>query len=141
MAVYGLRDHEAFLCNLEERNGVLVAVVPDHTKTGKHIAYPHPAKWVELWLVDECEVPSVKAKANSDYGASTAEYWRRIKAPSTPYSLRHAYAIRCHAEGVRVAIAASWMGHSPEMHLKTYQRWISETIHREAWQQLQPKSE
>ncbi|MBE7381282.1 MAG: hypothetical protein F6J95_007710 [Leptolyngbya sp. SIO1E4] len=140
MAIYGLRDHEAFLCNLEERNGVLVAVVPDNTKTGQHIAYPHPAKWVELWLMGERDVPLVKAKANSDYGASAAEYWRRIKAPETPYTLRHAYAIR-HIGKVDSAIVASWMGHSPEMHRKTYQRWISESVQKDAWQKLQSKSE
>ncbi|MEM1281602.1 MAG: hypothetical protein AAGG53_16620 [Cyanobacteria bacterium P01_H01_bin.152] len=140
MAVYGLRDHEAFLCHLENREGAWVAVVPDRTKTGQHVAYPHPADWVELWLMGNRNVPIITAKVNADYGASAAEYWRRIKAPGTPYSLRHAYAIRCHSAGVKVAIAASWMGHNPEMHLKTYQRWISETVHREAWQQLQDKA-
>lgn len=141
MATYGLRDHEAFLCTLENRDSLLVANVPDETKTGFHLAYPHPAEWVDRWLMGERTLPNVTVKANQDYGARASSYWRRLKTPDSPYSLRHAYAIRCHAAGVQVAIAASWMGHSPAMHLKTYQRWISETAHRQAWYQLQQTSE
>ena len=141
MAVYGLRDHEAFLCKLECRGDAVVAIIPDDTKTGYHVAYPHPSLWVDLWLMGERTVPKITTKANENYGTNAAAYWRKIKAPGTPYSLRHAYAIRCHTQGVKVAIAAAWMGHSPEMHLRTYQRWISEIIHQEAWEQLQAKSE
>ena len=43
MAVYGLRDHEAFLCKLECRGDAVVAIIPDDTKTGYHVAYPHPS--------------------------------------------------------------------------------------------------
>ncbi len=31
------------------------------------------------------------------------------------------------------------LGHSPDMHLKTYQKWISEKVHRQAWKELQSK--
>ena len=142
MAVYGLRNHEAFLCTLEDRDGVLIANIPDDTKTGFHLAYPHPVKWVDRWLMSDRILPKFKVRDNSDYGKKASRYWKRhTDAPDTPYSLRHAYAIRCHTAGVQVAIAASWMGHSPTMHLKTYQRWISETAHRKAWQQLQQPSE
>lgn len=140
MATYGLRDHEAFLCTLENRDNLLVANVPDETKTGFHLAYPHQAQWVDRWLMKDRTLPNVKIKANQDYGARASSYWRQLKIPDSPYSLRHAYAIRCHAAGVQVAIAASWMGHSPEMHLKTYQRWISEAAHRKAWHQIQQVS-
>ena len=137
MATYGLRDLEAFLCTVENRDNLLVASIPDETKTGFHLAYPHQARWVDRWLVGNQTLPNITVKANQDYGARASDYWRRLKAPDSPYSLRHAYAIRCHAAGVQVAIAASWMGHSPAMHLKTYQRWISEAAHRKAWHQLQ----
>jgi integrase len=141
MATYGLRDHEAFLCTLETRDDVTVAIIPDDTKTGHHIAYPHPAHWVDLWLQGTLTRPTVEARANEQYGAAAAAYWRQKRMPNTPYALRHAYAVRCHAAGVSVAIAAAWMGHSPEMHLKAYQRWISETVHREAWERLQSRTE
>ncbi|NJN21066.1 MAG: hypothetical protein HC812_07610 [Leptolyngbya sp. RL_3_1] len=139
MATYGLRNHEAFLCTLEARDGVTVAIIPDDTKTGHHIAYPHPAHWVELWLIGTLTRPKLTVRANEEYGAKTAANWRERRLPGTPYALRHAYAIRCHAAGVKVAIAAAWMGHSPDMHLKTYQKWISESVHRQAWRELQSK--
>ena len=139
MATYGLRDHEAFLCTLENRDGVTVAIIPDDTKTGTHIAYPHPAHWVELWLQNTLNRPSVEVRANEQYGGIASTYWRRKRLPGTPYGLRHAYAIRCHAAGVRIAIAAAWMGHTPDVHLRTYQKWISEAVHRQAWRELQER--
>ena len=141
MAVYGLRDHEAYLCTLEDRDGALVAVVPDDSKTGKHVAFPVPSKWAELWLMGDRTLPKITVKANEEYGSRFAAQWRRLKAPKTPYVLPHAYAIRCHVQGVKVAIAADWMGHSPDMHLKRYHRWIADKTHREAWEQLQAKPE
>lgn len=140
MATYGLRDHEAFLCTLESRDGVTVAVIPGDTKTGAHIAYPHPSRWVDLWLQGTLTRPTLTARANEEYGAAAAKHWRERTLPGTPYGLRHAYAIRCHAAGVQVAIAAAWMGHSPTMYLKRYQSWISETVHRQAWRELQDKT-
>ncbi|WP_204140338.1 hypothetical protein [Halomicronema sp. CCY15110] len=140
MAVW-LRDHEAYLCTLEDRDGALVAVVPDDSKTGKHVAFPVPSKWAELWLMGDRTLPKITVKANEEYGSRFAAQWRRLKAPKTPYVLPHAYAIRCHVQGVKVAIAADWMGHSPDMHLKRYHRWIADKTHREAWEQLQAKPE
>ncbi len=139
MAAYGLRDHEAFLCTLEDRDGVMVAVIPNDSKTGHHVAYPHPAHWVDLWLQGTLTRPRMEVRANEEYGSAAATYWRDRKLPATPYALRHGYAIRCHAAGVQVAIAAAWMGHSPSMHLKRYQKWISEIVHRQTWQDLQAK--
>ena len=126
MATYGLRDHEAFLCTLQYRDGVLVACIPKNTKTGARTVYPYPKQWVERWSLTEGRPPQLTVKAHQDYGQKTAEQWRdRLKHPGTPYGLRHAYAIRCHQAGVPVAIASQWMGHSPETHLRRYQRWIS----------------
>ena len=141
MAIYGLRNHEAFLCTLETHDGVLVANVPNKTKTGSRIAYPHPAKWIDRWLSDNPTPPNIKVKGNSGYGDRTASYWRKINAPGIPYDLRHAYASRCHLAGAAPAIAAQWMGHTPERHMKTYQRLISTSAHQQAWQQLQQISD
>ena len=137
MATYGLRDHEAFLCTLESRDSVLIANVPEHTKTREHIAYPYRKEWVDRWQLATGMPPQFTVRANEDYGQKTAEQWRdRLKYPGTPYGLRHAYAIRCHQAGIAIAIASQWMGHSPETHLRRYQRWISETVSREAWDKL-----
>ncbi|MBT9312566.1 site-specific integrase [Leptothoe kymatousa] len=135
MATYGLRDHEAFLCTLESRNGALVANIPKNTKTGTRTAYPYPKHWVERWSLAAGQPPELKA--HQAYGQKTAEHWRdRLKYPGTPYNLRHAYAIRCHHAGVAIGTASQWMGHSPKTHLDRYQRWISETVSRQAWEKL-----
>lgn len=136
MATYGLRNHEAFLCKLQDKSGVIVANVPPGTKTGQRIAYPHPKEWVERWNLLQGQPPQINVRAPQEYGQKASEHWRKLKAPGTPYGLRHAYAIRCHYAGAAVAIAAKWMGHSPETHLRIYQRWISETLSREAWGNL-----
>ena len=138
MAIYGLRNHEAFLCTLEDRDGALIANIPDNTKTGSRVAYPHPSEWVERWDITNSHPPKLTVRAPQEYGQKVSSYWRdTLKRSGTPYVLRHAFAIRCHQEGVQFAIASQWMGHSPDIHLRTYQRWISESIHREAWDKLQ----
>ncbi|NEZ64162.1 hypothetical protein D0962_15415 [Leptolyngbyaceae cyanobacterium CCMR0082] len=137
MATYGLRDHEAFLCTLEDREGALVANVPENTKTGQRIAYPHPVEWVERWNLNTGKLPWVKVASNEDYGQRCAQQWRKLTdTEATPYCLRHAYSIRCHTGGTPTAIAAKWMGHSSETNRKAYQRWISESVNRAEWEKL-----
>lgn len=138
MACYGLRNHEAFHCRLELRDGIVVAQIPGNTKTGPRVAYPHPARWVSRWLSSWAKLqrPAITYTVNSDLGDAIGRYWRDKKAPGVPYDLRHAFAIRCHRDNVPVSIAAAWMGHSPKEHLQTYQRWISETVSRQEWGKL-----
>lgn len=142
MAIYGLRNHEAFLAQLEQRQtakgSLTVAVVPDEAKTGHHVAFPHKDEWVERWAVASGVVPDLTVMDNQIYGTKSSEWWRdNVTREFTAYALRHAYAIRCHLAGIGVAIAAKCMGHSPEMHLKTYQRWLGETAQLKAWESLQ----
>jgi hypothetical protein len=53
MATYNLRDHEAFLCDVEwreyEGQRYLVALVHDGTKTGAREIVPLPIEWVYRW--------------------------------------------------------------------------------------------
>ena len=138
MATYGLRNHEAFLCSLEEDNdGRLVANVPQNTKTGQHIAYPYHKEWVARWNLANGQPPQLTVRSHQEYGRETSDYWRdRLKYPGTPYVLRHAYAQRCHLDGAPIAIASQWMGHSPETHLKRYQRWINKATQSKVWDKM-----
>ena len=140
MATYGLRNHEAFHCTLELKEGIVVALVPEETKTGGRVVYPHPVQWQNRWLSSWANLqrPEIVHTINSDLGDAIGQYWRNRKAPGTPYNLRHAFAIRCHRDKVTVSVAASWMGQSPKEHLETYQRWISETVSRQEWEKLNP---
>ena len=140
MATYGLRDHEAFLCTLEDRDGVLVASVPKNTKTGAHVAYPVPANWIDRWLMEDRTLPRVKAVNNDVYGSESSKYWRSLNAPGTPYSLRHAYSIRCHLKKVSPPIIAGWMGHTVQTNQSTYQKWIADTTNKAAWEKLQEEN-
>ena len=51
--------------------------------------------------------------------------FNRSKIPFNPYDLRHAWAIRTLQESWPVELSASLMGHSVDVHTKTYQRWIT----------------
>ncbi|MEO1149319.1 MAG: site-specific integrase, partial [Cyanobacteria bacterium J06638_22] len=42
-----------------------------------------------------------------------------------PYDLRHAWAVRTLLFGWPVELSARQMGHSVDIHTRTYQRWIS----------------
>jgi hypothetical protein len=56
--------------------------------------------------------------------------------PFVPYDLRHAYAIRGSVVfQLPVAVMAELIGHSPELHFSTYNRWISHAQHLQAYEQ------
>lgn len=52
--------------------------------------------------------------------------FKRYKIPWTPYTLRHCYAVRSsNMFGYPIPVSAALMGHSPEVHMRTYQRRIT----------------
>lgn len=130
MATYNLRDHEAFLCEVEwrEYDGQrwLVALVPYGTKTGKRETFPLPPEWVDRWQLWEVRRPTVTARMNKDYGDRTSTAFQRAKMPFPPYSLRHAWSLRAALWlELPTAVASQFMGHNPNVNLGTYQKHIS----------------
>jgi integrase len=143
MATYGIRDHEAFFCEVEwrevewygetENNLVLVAKVLDG-KTGPRDVFPLHPHWVEKWHLWDVQVPDVTARIHEEYGERVSRAFNRNNIGFVPYDLRHAYAIRASVEyKLPLAVAAYLCGHSPEVHLTKYNRWINEQQHTEAW--------
>ncbi|MGG6269030.1 hypothetical protein ACQ4M3_34335 [Leptolyngbya sp. AN03gr2] len=138
MAAYGLRDHECWFTELEwvedpELGLILVANVRDG-KTGEHQAMPFYPEWVHEWKLWEVCKPQLKVKLHKDYGDRTSKAFKRAGVGFTPYSLRHAYAIRGGVVfRMPIPVMAAMMGHSPEVHLKTYQRWISKEQHQQSY--------
>ncbi|MEM8808903.1 MAG: hypothetical protein AAGF01_23035 [Cyanobacteria bacterium P01_G01_bin.38] len=125
MATYNLRDHEAFLCEVEwrEYDGErwLVALVPDATKTGKRETFPLPPEWVERWQLWDTRRPKVTARINKEYGDRTSTAFQRAKMPFPAYSLRHAWNIRAALWlELPTAVASQFMGHNPNVNLGTY---------------------
>lgn len=57
-------------------------------------------------------------------GQSVAQWFKRYGVPFRPYDLRHAWAVRCIHLNVSDTIAAKMMGHSVDVHQKTYQHWL-----------------
>lgn len=139
MAAYGLRDHEAFLCEMKwrEENGklVLIADVKDG-KTGPREVRPLYPEWVDQWHLWDMHLPKVTARAFEEYGERVSRAFSRADAEFTPYDLRHAYAIRASVEySLPLAIAAAFCGHAPAVHLDRYNRWINEKHQAEAWRE------
>lgn len=138
MAAYGLRDHEVFVCQLEQRifknRTVLVALVPEDTKTGSRPVLPLPETWVERWRLEEVDKPKVTAVINKDYGDRTSTQFQRMKIPFPAYSLRHAWNIRAALQAeLPTAVAAQLAGHDPGTNLRVYQKHIGEARAQEAW--------
>lgn len=134
MATYGSRDHEAFLSEILQEDGDWIARVPENTKTGFRDVYPCPVEWVDRWRLYEPRLPQVTVRLNDEYGDRTSKAFKRQRCPFTPYTLRHANAVRRSVGvGVPIKIAADDMGHSPEVHLKVYSWHLSKAQRKEAY--------
>jgi integrase len=140
MATYGLRNHEVFYTKLDwqetEEGRVLVAAVQDG-KTGARKVYPFYPEWVDRWELWNLRLPNLTCRLNQDYGERIARAFKRVDIPFAPYNLRHAYAIRISVVfKLPVAVAASFMGHSPTIHWQTYNRWISEDQYQRIYEDV-----
>jgi integrase len=134
MAVFGCRDHEVFFSQLEPIGDAMALHVLEGKTGPRFPVMPMPARWLEN--VDLANLPKLaQFPHHTQYGKRCAQAWRRQTdgVPWSSYGLRHAFAIRCHRAGVPVAIAAKWMGHSQQIHMATYTRWISQDAHLEEW--------
>ena len=122
MACYGLRNHEVFYLDLSE---FPVVRVLDDTKTGAREVWPCYPEWANEWALDCRHLPPVpRDRPNQKIGHSVTKYLSP-KLPFAPYDLRHAWAVRTLLFGWPVELSARQMGHSVEVHTRTYQRWIT----------------
>lgn len=128
MALYGLRNHECWQCQVEADPPYRVRVMSGKTNARYPVLPLHP-DWAVAWEPWRAvSLPALNPNApNAYYGTTTAARFRLEQVPFRPYSLRHAYAIRATVVyGLPDTISARMMGHSVEMHNRTYQQWISE---------------
>lgn len=122
MACYGLRNHEVFHLDLAD---FPVVRVLEATKTGSREVWPCYPEWAEKWELHQQQLPPVALdRTNSKIGHSVTKYLSP-KLPFLPYDLRHAWAVRTLLFGWPVELSARQMGHSVEVHTRTYQRWIT----------------
>ena len=133
-ATFGLRNHEAFFCSFEELEGKKVLRVNEGKTGDRFPCFPMPPKWLDY--IDLNNLPKLNCSHHNVYGQRTAGAWRRQTndVNFTIYALRHSFAVRCHMAGIPTAIAAKWLGHSEEVHCRTYRRWITQDLHLLAWE-------
>ncbi|MEB3234832.1 MAG: site-specific integrase [Cyanobacteriota bacterium] len=143
MATYGLRNHEAFFCDLSALapGGDRVIRVLPTSKTGEHQVWPFQPEWVERFGLGALAqgrqaLPAVTTDLRhttlQQVGRRVAEQFRRYNLPITPYDLRHAWAVRTIHIGLPDTVAARMMGHSVAIHTRTYHHWITRRDQQQA---------
>ena len=134
MVCYGLRNHEVFFAEISSQPPYLVKVTEG--KTGERDVRPLYPEWVERWELWNVKCPSVNG-THRDLGDRVLKAFKRQGVPFSPYNLRHAYAIRASVVfKFPVAVAAAMMGHSPEVHWRTYNRWINQEQYQRVYDEL-----
>lgn len=132
MATYGLRNHEVFFCDywaLKNGDSEAIIEVQETTKTGLHDVWPFYPEWVEQFNLRQVSLPPVTTDLSRTtlqrVGQQVSTQFRRYQIPFSPYDLRHAWAVRTIHMGLPDTVAARMMGHSVQIHNRTYHRWIS----------------
>jgi integrase len=143
LATYGLRNHEAFFCDLSALapGGDRVIRVLPTSKTGEHQAWPFQPDWVDQFGLEALAagrdaLPDVSTDLRhttlQQVGRRVAEQFHRYKLPITPYDLRHAWAVRTIHIGLPDTVAARMMGHSVAIHTRTFHHWITRRDQQQA---------
>jgi integrase len=134
MATFGLRPHECFDCKFLDP---LTVQIGTQTKTGERQTKAIPHEWVDLWKLVEGSPPLGKGRTPKARGASVNKQFRRYGVPMQPYDLRHAFAIRTSVvNGIPLATAAQWMGHSVATHTRVYQKWLNAETNDQIYKSL-----
>lgn len=119
-ATYGIRPHEAAEAQFDHDFNLIIS---DATKTGYRLVWPCLSEWVTEFALGDGPWPQVPCHRMA-HAANL--YLRGSHAmPFHLYDLRHAYAVRLLRRGVSSDIGARLMGHSPEIHHRTYRRWTT----------------
>jgi integrase len=140
VATFGLRPHEFWFCHFVDELTLQIT----EGKTGERQVQALYPEWVERWGLREIQQPNVTAKVYRDYGDRASTQFRRYDLPFSPYDLRHAWAIRASITfKLPDTIAARMMGHSVDVHNRTYHRWLSQAKQADVYQsaiRLGPKA-
>lgn len=125
LAVYGLRAHEAFFCEIESEPPYRCFV--REGKTGARTVLPLYPEWAEAWRVWEKNLPVVKlGDTHRRLGEATVKAFIYYKLPVKAHSLRHAWCLRGSVKfRIPIRIMAQMAGHSPAQHLNTYSRYLN----------------
>lgn len=136
MATFGLRNHEVFFCDLVELGTGTNYVTIERGKTGEHQSWAFHPEWIDRFDLRTPVFPFTQVYPNhEDYGRRVSneafKHW-----PFSAYNLRHAWAIRTLLYGLPDSIAAQMMGHSVEVHQRTYQHWLGKAHQQQAYERV-----
>jgi len=124
MAALGLRDHECFY--LEWTPGGAKVL---EGKTGSRLIFVtlYP-EWEAEWNLRSALLPVLDKAGGYEYLSDrVGKAFKRYGIPWTPYTLRHCFAVRAtNVFGYPIPVAAALLGHSPEVHMRTYQRHLTQ---------------
>lgn len=134
-AIYGLRNHGCYRAMILPDH---YAQVTEKRDKSPRIVPPLYPEWVERLELGSVALPDHDPeRTNEWFGAWHCRRLRReFKVPFKPYTLRHCYARRAYEFGFSVDDASRAMGHSPDVHLKTYRRWIGDEVWKRTYQAL-----
>lgn len=138
LATYGLRNHELFYLDFSR---MPVLLVLDGSKTDFHRVYPLYPEWVDFWELQTINLPQCSGPDNSALGNRVTHAFKRYDIPFNPYDLRHGWAVRSLEFGMPVELAAQQMGHSVDVHCRTYHRWISQEVHDRAYRLMMARED
>ncbi len=149
LAIYGLRPKEIinnsdldWLVSPENENNTFK--VHKSNKTGYREVLPFVPEWVELLELKNEEniaiakeiIGTMKSESEKEYKVSSlSKRFGKLGFSFTPYSLRHACAIRAHLQGVPIKAAADNLGHTVDIHTKVYQQWFGLENRKKAFEQ------
>lgn len=134
MAAYGLRAHECWDCEISPDPPYPCRVVDGKTE-GRTNVLPLKPEWAEVWKPWAGELPQVQFNGDRRvYGNRTSKALRRYGIEFKPHDFRHAYCLRGTVRyKIPIPIMAAMAGHSPEIHMRTYNRWLKEDAAIEAY--------
>ena len=130
IATYGLRNHEIY--HLDLRDFPIARITGG--KTGERFIYPLYPEWAHEWNLKEAKIPNYQTGISNSKLGEKVTTWFYGKFPFKAYDLRHCYARRCFEFGLTPDWSAGLMGHSMQVHLKTYRAWIDEATYRKAYE-------
>lgn len=156
LATYGLRPHELLINPdidwwLSNENIDNTWKVDKSCKTGAREAFPLNLHWIDKFdLKNPARLIELKQWSDNlnqlgkvDFAVQNlAQYFKRVGINFQPYDLRHAWAIRAHLLGIPIKAAADNLGHSVEIHTRTYQKYFGRDNRKKAINEaLNKKSE
>jgi len=139
LATFGLRPRELLVKPninwwISEQNTDSTWKVDKETKTGYREVIPFVPEWIELFnlknpqalTILEKKISQIKSVQHINWMRRDISRWfKKVGVEFQPYDLRHAWAIRAHILGIPIKAAADNLGHSVQIHTRTYQRWFS----------------